>query len=64
MNLHNPTADIFIPDGKPRAEALAFAMDLTPLVHDNSLDILDYVTGFIDRFKADVIAKLGRRLGK
>ena len=46
------------------SDALAFAMDLTPLVHDNSLDILDYVTGFIDRFKADVIAKLGRRLGK
>ena len=46
------------------SDALAFAMDLTPLVHDDSLDILDYVTGFIDRFKADVIAKLGKRLGK
>lgn len=41
---------------------LTFAMDLTPLVEDASLDITAYVTGYIDRFKADVesrIAKFG-----
>ena len=47
-----------------RSDALAFAMDLTPLAHDDSLDITGYVTGFIDRFKADVVAKLRERLGK
>ena len=47
-----------------RSDALAFAMDLTPLAHDDSLDITAYVTGFIDRFKADVVAKLRDRLGK
>ena len=47
-----------------RSDALAFAMDLTPLAHDDSLDIVGYVTGFIDRFKADVVAKLRERLGK
>jgi LmbE family N-acetylglucosaminyl deacetylase len=46
------------------SDALAFAMDLTPLAHDDSLDIADYVTGFIDRFRADVLAKLRQRLGK
>jgi hypothetical protein len=42
---------------------IAFAMDLTPLAHDDSLDIEEYVTGFIDRFKADVVAKLRKRIG-
>ena len=46
------------------SDALAFAMDLTPLAHDDSLDIAEYVTGFIDRFRADVLAKLRRQLGK
>lgn len=34
--------------------ALTFAMDLSPLVQDAQLDIQAYVTGYIDRFKADV----------
>jgi LmbE family N-acetylglucosaminyl deacetylase len=50
--------------GVDSCDALAFAMNLTPLIQDDSLDILDYVTGFIDRFRADVVAKLGKRLGR
>jgi LmbE family N-acetylglucosaminyl deacetylase len=57
-------ATFFASHATDEAQMIAFAMDLTPLVHDDSLDIVDYVTGFIDRFKADVTAKLGRRLGK
>ena len=45
------------------SDALAFAMDLTPLAHDDALNIADYVTGFIDRFRAEVLAKLRQRLG-
>ncbi len=45
------------------SDALAFAMDLSPLAHDDSLDIVEYVTGAIDRFRADVAAKLRARLG-
>jgi LmbE family N-acetylglucosaminyl deacetylase len=45
------------------AEMIAFGMDLTPLAHDDSLDIVDYVTGFIDRFREDVVAKLRKRIG-
>jgi LmbE family N-acetylglucosaminyl deacetylase len=50
--------------GVDASDALAFAMDLTPLIQDDTRDILDYVISFIDRFRADVVAKLGQRLGK
>jgi LmbE family N-acetylglucosaminyl deacetylase len=42
------------------AAQLVFGLDLTPLVVDGSLDIADYVCGFIDRFKADVCRKLSK----
>jgi hypothetical protein len=40
--------------------ALTFAMDLTPLVEDETLPAADYVTRFIDDFRADVSSRLGR----
>jgi len=45
------------------SESIAFAMDLAPLVADPSLDIVDYVLGFIRRFENDVKTKLTKRLG-
>jgi len=57
-------ATFFESHGVDRSDALAFAMDLTPLAHDDALDVVTYVTGFIDRFKADVTAKLRKRLEK
>jgi LmbE family N-acetylglucosaminyl deacetylase len=42
------------------ATQLVFGIDLTPLVADESLDIADYVCGFIDQFKADVCRKLSK----
>ncbi len=57
-------ATFFESHGVDESDALAFAMDLTPLVRNDSLDVLEYVTGFIDRFRADVTARLGKRLGK
>ncbi|MCP5489040.1 MAG: PIG-L family deacetylase [Verrucomicrobia bacterium] len=35
-----------------------FAMDLTPLVQDDSMDVIDYVQHLMDRFAADVREKL------
>ena len=55
-------ATFFQSHGVDRCDALAFAMDLTPLAHDDTLDIVEYVTGAIDRFRADVVAKLKARL--
>ena len=42
--------------------AMQWAMDLTPLVHVDALDPIAYVTGFIDRLKADVTARLRQSL--
>ncbi len=57
-------ATFFQSHGVDSSDALAFAMDLTPLAHDESLDVVEYVAGAIDRFRADVVDKLRRRLGK
>jgi hypothetical protein len=42
---------------------LIFGMDLTPLIVDDSMDIVSYVCGYIDHFKNDVRMKLATRLG-
>jgi hypothetical protein len=44
-------------------ESVSFAMDLTPLVANPSLHIVEYVIGFIHRFETDVRSKLTKRLG-
>jgi LmbE family N-acetylglucosaminyl deacetylase len=46
------------------ASQLIFGMDLMPLIADETRDIVDYVTGFIEKFKDDVKNKLNRRLGR
>jgi LmbE family N-acetylglucosaminyl deacetylase len=46
--------------GTDIATALIFGMDMTPLIHDPSLDIFEYVNRFIQRFAADVADRLGR----
>lgn len=43
---------------------LIFGMDLTPLVLDESKDIVAYVTTFIEKFQTDVKIKLNKRLGR
>jgi LmbE family N-acetylglucosaminyl deacetylase len=64
MGRRRANATFFQSHGVDSSDALAFAMDLTPLALDDSLDIVEYVTGAIDRFRADVIDKLRRRIGK
>ena len=39
-------------------------MDLTPLVMDESIDIVRYVSDLIDKLKAGVRQKLLKRLGQ
>jgi LmbE family N-acetylglucosaminyl deacetylase len=48
------------PHATDQAASVIFGIDLTPLVHDERRDIVEYVTGFIDKFKADVEGKLKR----
>jgi len=42
--------------------SLIYGMDLTPLIHDPSMDVVAFVKGFIDRFAQDVQARIGRVL--
>ncbi len=50
--------------GVDRSDSVSFAMDLTPLAQDDKLDVVDYVAGFIDRFRADAVTRLQRYKGK
>ncbi len=45
-----------------RETSMQWAMDLTPLINDDSLDPLNYVTGFVDRLKLDIAARILRSL--
>jgi LmbE family N-acetylglucosaminyl deacetylase len=51
-------ATYYASHGTDEESALNFAMDLTPLVEDPSLDIATYVLGFVDRLRADVERRL------
>lgn len=62
MGRRRANATFFQSHASDRSGALAFAMDLTPLVQDDTLDVAVYVAGFIDRFRAGVVEKLQRYL--
>jgi hypothetical protein len=42
------------------ADLMAFAMDLTPFIEDDDLDLTDYVMTYIQRFADDVRARLAK----
>ncbi len=56
-------ATFFDSHGVDQSDAIAFAMDLTPLIRDEKRDIVGYVRSFIDAFREDVVTKLRGRLG-
>jgi hypothetical protein len=39
---------------------ITWAMDLTPLINDLSLDVTAFTQGYIDRFKSDVAVRLAK----
>jgi LmbE family N-acetylglucosaminyl deacetylase len=45
-----------------QSNQLIYAMDLTPLMLDDQLDITTYVTSYIDRFKHDVMNKIQKMI--
>jgi LmbE family N-acetylglucosaminyl deacetylase len=51
-------ATYFASHGTDEESALDFAMDLTPLIEDPNLQVIDYVAAFIDRFRGDVVRRL------
>ncbi|HXF10564.1 MAG TPA: PIG-L family deacetylase [Desulfuromonadaceae bacterium] len=62
LGRRSANATFFESHATDKATQLIFGMDLTPLAVDERLDIADFVCGYIDRFKADVRAKLAKRL--
>ena len=56
-------ATFFESHATDKTQQLNFGMDLTPLVVNETMDIVDYASGFIQKFHADVRDKLARRLG-
>jgi len=51
-------ATFFTSHATDRANALTWAMDLTPLVADPTLDVETFTLGYLDRLRADVAARL------
>ena len=51
-------ATFFYAEGKDKSEQLTFAMDLTPVVKDDSIDFIEYVMNYLDKFRNDVHSNL------
>ena len=45
-------------------EAATYAMDLTPVIRDDSLDIVEYVSELIEEFRSSVTQQLNQMLGR
>ncbi len=59
MGRRKANATYFASHGVDTAAGLNFAMDLTPLIQDDSLDVLAVVKGFIERFAQEVEKRIG-----
>lgn len=46
--------------GTDTSEAYTYGMDLTPLIEDDALDIQAFIEGYVERFKRDIIQRLGK----
>ena len=57
-------ATFFESHATDRSNQLIFGMDLTPLVADETTDIVAFAAGHIECFAADVKSKLNHRLGQ
>jgi len=55
-------ATYYASHGTDEESAINFAMDLTPVVEDASLDVVKYVAGLIDLFRSDVEARVRKVL--
>lgn len=62
MGRRRANATFFDSHATDDATSLAFAMDLTPLVTDGTLDIIDWTLAHIERFAADVRDRLTRHI--
>jgi hypothetical protein len=59
MGRRRANATYFASHATDIATGMAFAMDLTPLIKDPFMDVVEYVQEHIDRFTSDVKVRLG-----
>lgn len=62
MGRRRANATYFESHGVDIATGLSFAMDLTPLISDPSMEIVPYVQGYIERFAQDVAGRIKRSM--
>ena len=55
-------ATYYASHGTDTAESLIFAIDLTPLIEDDSLNVIDFINKYITSFKTDVNARIKKVL--
>lgn len=60
--LRHANATYFDSHTTDKTSLLTFAMDLTPLVMDDSLSIEDYTLGYVNRLAEDVRDRLRRHM--
>lgn len=53
-------ATYFATHDTDETEQLWFAMDLTPLIHDDSRDVVDFVLGYVEKFRKDIESRIRR----
>jgi len=64
LGRRSANATFFDSHATDAATQVIFGMDLTPLIADESKDIVDFTAGFIEQFRDDVKYKLAKRLGR
>jgi LmbE family N-acetylglucosaminyl deacetylase len=60
MARRRANATFYASHGTDISTGMTFAMDLSPLVRDDSLDVKEYILGYIDRFREDVGEMIAR----
>ncbi|NLN76313.1 MAG: PIG-L family deacetylase [Armatimonadetes bacterium] len=60
MGRRRANATFFASHGVDDTEGLAFGLDLTPLIEDDSIDPMAYINGYIDRFAAEVKDRMAK----
>lgn len=60
MGRRKGNATFFESHGVDTSDSLSFGIDLTPLTKDASIDPLDYINGYIDRFAGEVKERVNK----
>ncbi|NLK39826.1 MAG: PIG-L family deacetylase [Clostridiales bacterium] len=60
LGRRSANATFFASHDVDSSDSLTYGIDMSPLIRDTSLSVTDFITGFVDRFKNEVITRLER----